>query len=218
MDEWAEFLKDYYKVHKVPKAKAIRLSPQFAWAHPVIKIKMEVVDEDAEFLYLRNLPIEDPESGAHNAWLAREQMEAVAIMQKERSAANFVLNVSEVYVPPPFTDRLRFVERSAGLPREGRWQLGMAVADLNGDKLPDLVLPPPRLGDGRPSVMLLAGSGASRRCCARVSRRVIVEKSRRLSFSVTTCPARPLALAFSPRLMASTRCCGTRWIVSENSK
>lgn len=159
VDEWEQFMKDYYKVHKVPKAKAVRLSPQFAWAHPVIKIKMEVVDEDAEWLYLRNLPIEDPESGAHNAWLAREQMEAMAIMQKERSDANFVLNVSEVYVPPAFTDRLKFVERSAGLPREGRWQMGMAVADLNGDKLPDLVLPPPRLGDGRPAVAFQTATG-----------------------------------------------------------
>lgn len=159
VDEWAEFMKEYYTVHKVPKAKAIRLSQQFAWPHPVIKIKMEVVNEDEESLYLRNLPIEDPESGAHNAWLAREQMEAMAIMQKERSDANFVLTVSEVYVPPPFTDRLRFVERSEGLPREGRWQMGLAVADLNGDGLADLVLPPPRLGDGRPSVWLQAQSG-----------------------------------------------------------
>ncbi len=159
VDEWAEFMKEYYKVHKVPKAKAIRLSQQFAWPHPVIKIKMEVVDEDEEFLYVRNLPIEDPESGAHNAWLAREQMEALAIMQKERSDANFVLTVSEVYVPPPFTDRLRFSERSAGLPREGRWQMGLAVADLNNDRLPDLVLPPPRLGDGRPSVWLQTPNG-----------------------------------------------------------
>lgn len=159
VDEWAEFMKEYYNVHKVPKAKAIRLSQQFAWPHAVMKIKMEVVDEDEGFLYLRNLPIEDPESGAHNAWLAREQMEAMAIMQKERSDANFVLNVSEVYVPPPFTDRLRFVERSEGLPKEGRWQMGLAVADLDGDGLADLVLPPPRLGDGRPSVALQTKTG-----------------------------------------------------------
>lgn len=159
VDEWAEFMKEYYTVHKVPRAKAIRLSPQFAWPHAVMKIKMEVVDEDEESLYLRNLPIEDPESGAHNAWLAREQMEAMAIMQKERSDANFVLNVSEVYVPPPFTDRLRFVERSQGLPREGRWQMGLAVADFNGDGLADLALPPPRLGDGRPAVVLQTKTG-----------------------------------------------------------
>lgn len=159
VDEWAEFMKEYYNVHKVPRAKAIRLSPQFAWPHAVMKIKMEVVDEDEESLYLRNLPIEDPESGAHNAWLAREQMEAMAIMQKERSDANFVLNVSEVYVPPPFTDRLRFVERSEGLPREGRWQMGLAAADFNGDGLADLVLPPPRLGDGRPAVVLQTKTG-----------------------------------------------------------
>ena len=66
------------------------------------------------------------------------------------------------YQAPLFTDRLRLEERSAGLPNQGRWQMGMAVGDLNGDGRQDLVLPPARLGTPQPWVVLQTADGWQR--------------------------------------------------------
>jgi hypothetical protein len=55
---------------------------------------------------------------------------------------------------------IRFEESSDGLPQTGSFRNSMAIADMNEDGFPDLVLPPQRgAGDGLPAIYLGDGKG-----------------------------------------------------------
>jgi hypothetical protein len=62
---------------------------------------------------------------------------------------------------PAKNDRtIRFEESSDGLPKEGSFRNSMAIADMNEDGFPDIVLPPQRgNGDGLPAIYLGDGKG-----------------------------------------------------------
>jgi hypothetical protein len=145
-DPWTDLMERYNQVLVVKKSQAIRISPKYAKPNAVTPWKMEIVREDAENLYLKNLPIEDPESPLHNSWLRHENAEADLSKLAEIENTYFILDPFAPVVPPPFTDRLTFVDRSDGLPSTGKWQMGFAHADMNHDGLEDLVFPPPRTG------------------------------------------------------------------------
>ena len=157
--KWQEFMLRYHDVRRVPKSQAVRLSEKYAKPNAVSPFSMEVVGEDAEFLYLKHLPIEDPASPGHKAWLRHEGAEAQLSLVKEHEEKYFIIDPFVLLVPPPFTDRLRFTERSEGLPVGGKWQIGFATGDFNRDGLIDLAFPPPRLGDGMPVVLLQTAAG-----------------------------------------------------------
>ncbi len=50
---------------------------------------------------------------------------------------------------------------SSGLPATGMWRHSFVIADINGDKIPDIVSPPARLG-GDPSLHIFLGDGHGR--------------------------------------------------------
>ncbi|HEV7428086.1 MAG TPA: VCBS repeat-containing protein [Thermoanaerobaculia bacterium] len=56
---------------------------------------------------------------------------------------------------------LRFEESSQGLPTQGSWRNSLAVADMNGDGFPDIILPPQRgiSSNALPSIFLGDGKG-----------------------------------------------------------
>ena len=136
-------LERYGQVQKVLKSKAVRQDQKWARPNAVTPWIMEIVGEDAQYLYLKNLPIEDPRSPYHKAWLAHEDAEASLYQIAETAETYFIIDPFAELVPPPFSDRLVFEERSAGLPTQGRWQVGFASADMNGDGRLDLVFRPP---------------------------------------------------------------------------
>lgn len=158
-DKWEAFLKRYREVRKFPRDLVVKLGPNLAYPAIFMRHRMEIVDEDAEWVYMRNLPIEDPDSRAHRSWLLRQSIEVRELMRQEAAEGQFVMDPAVEHPLPGFTDRIHFEERSSGLPGEGRWGLGVAVADMNGDGLMDLVLPPVRLGRPRPTVFLQTSTG-----------------------------------------------------------
>jgi len=166
-DDWTEFMESYHAVQKIPRRQVVRTSEKYARPNAVTPFEMEIVGEDAEYFYLKNIPIEDPRSPAHGTWLRHENVEVQVDLLKELEQRVFILDPFAPIVPPPFTDRLAFEDRSAGLPTEGKWQIGFHHADFNGDGLEDLVFPPPRMGDGRPVIFLQTATGWSAWSAAR---------------------------------------------------
>jgi hypothetical protein len=159
VDEWTATLQRMMEIQKVPKNKAVRLSKEFARPNAVTPWRMRVVREDAEFLYLQNFPPENPESPIHKSWLMHENAEIELSFIQEQEQKYFILDPFAPIIPPPFTDRIVLKERSEGLPTTGKWQMGFAYADMNGDGREDLVFPPPRTGRPLPYIFLQTPTG-----------------------------------------------------------
>jgi hypothetical protein len=56
--------------------------------------------------------------------------------------------------PTPGPKLVRFVEASKGLPTSGNFRNSLAVADMNDDGCPDLIVPPERAGGTTPAIFL----------------------------------------------------------------
>ncbi|MEJ2580509.1 MAG: VCBS repeat-containing protein [Acidobacteriota bacterium] len=126
-------------------------------------IKMEIVREDDEYVWLRGISPEDPNSPLYKVWAQREAEEARAAdwaeFSKQPGAVNF-MDFGAVMVPPPEIESLTFVSGGGTLPNKGRWQMGFAVADMNEDGHQDLVFPPQRKQlPPAPSILLGDGTG-----------------------------------------------------------
>jgi len=159
---WSDFLTDWMSPKPFPKGQVVKIDDRYAYPHVVSGIKMEIVREDDEYVWLRGISPEDPNSALHRVWAQREADEAVARdwqdIAKEPGAINF-LNFAAEAVPPPDMESLTFDPGSGPLSDGGRWQMDFAVADMNEDGHADLVFPPRRkqyppspsifLGDGR---------------------------------------------------------------------
>jgi len=144
---WSEFVTDWMNPKPYDKRQVIKIDDRYAYSHVVSGIKMEIVREDDEFIWLRGISPEDPNSALYKIWAQREADEArvadwVEIAQKP-GAFNF-LDFAAVAVPPPDMESLHFEPGPGRLPAGGRWQMGFAVADMNEDGHADLVFPPRR--------------------------------------------------------------------------
>ena len=153
-DAWDKWVEDYYKILKVRKGLEKRVDATHAYPDPRVPALMEIVNEDDEFIYLRNLPLEDPKSAGYQSWALRQKEEARILALNDFLEDKFVLEHEEISVPPPFTDHIRFEDRSEGLPKQGLWQMGFDVGDFDGDGRLDLVLSPARKGEAHPWILL----------------------------------------------------------------
>ena len=155
-DEW---LKQYYKVYKIPKQPAILLGHGKLKPHPAVGVVLEIVGEEGDNYLVRNLPPEDPQSAAHSMWWRNEATEIFNSMKQDYFSDKYLI-VENPDVPPPFTDQLRFVAADTGFPRGGRWQMSFDVADMNRDGLPDRVFGPQRTGPPTPYIVLQQKDGS----------------------------------------------------------
>jgi len=158
---WSEWVADWMTAKPFDKRTVIRIDEHYAYPHIVASIKMEIVREDDEYIWLRGIPPEDPNSPLYKIWARREADEALALdwqeIAKTPGAINYLDYEAEA-VPPPDMESLHFEPGPGRLSESGRWQMNFAVADMNEDGHPDLVFPPRRkdypvvptifLGDG----------------------------------------------------------------------
>lgn len=163
---WSGFMKKWLQPNPVDKSVAIRIDEKHAYPHPAIGMKMEIVKEDENTLWLRGIPPEEPDSPLHEIWLQRqgEQViqQAFSDWEEKYGKAYYILDFGAEIVPPPFVDGFQFVPVTSGLPDQGRWQMNFALADMNGDGHVDIVTPPMRKGTARPFVFLGDGEGGFR--------------------------------------------------------
>ncbi|MCX7895853.1 MAG: VCBS repeat-containing protein [Thermoanaerobaculum sp.] len=153
-DPWDRWVQEYYRVVTVPKGTELRLGGNLARPHPRVNAVMEIVAEDDEFVYLRNLPLEDPRSAGHRAWQLRQGRDIQQQIREEAFKGKYIITEAGPPLPPRFTQRLKLQPVWQGLPTEGLWQMGFAMADFNRDGLADLLLPPARKGEPHPWIFL----------------------------------------------------------------
>lgn len=153
---WEEFIADWLTPRPVAKSIAVRVDDKYAYPHAAVAIKMEIVREDEDTLWLRGIPPEDPESPINKIWARRQSDERFLKQrvdwEREHGAFNYYLDFGAEIVPPPFVDSLELKEHSTGLPQDGLWQMNFVRDDMDGDGIDDLVFPPTRKGIGQPAI------------------------------------------------------------------
>jgi len=156
--DYSEFLRQYYRIYKVNKTDCVKVGPNKVKMLPPVAGFYELVREDEQYYYIRNLPLEDKDSWGHKAWLKGEYADVTEQVREEYMRDKYIV-VDEPDILSPFTDKLDFVRMDTGLPNVGRWVRSFDVADMNGDGLPDIILPPERMGAGHPWIILQQKDG-----------------------------------------------------------
>ena len=107
---WAELIEDLLTPRKAEKSIIIRIDDKYAYPHPAVSVKMEIVREDEDFVWLRGIPPEDPESSLHTLWLQRQSGERLLKQriewEREHGEYDYWLDYGAEMVPPPFIDTL----------------------------------------------------------------------------------------------------------------
>ena len=57
---WGEFLEQWLTPIELPKNMIIRIDEKYCYPHPAVSIKMEIVREEDDAVWVRGLPPEDP--------------------------------------------------------------------------------------------------------------------------------------------------------------
>jgi hypothetical protein len=162
-ETWSEFVEWWMTPRPFDKDWVLRIDETYAYPHRVASTKMIFVRQDDEHIWLRGAPPEDPNSPLYKIWAKREARQAVSLTLNEMASkpgSKYYLNFSAETVPPPFMESLTFVPVTSNLPTEGRWQMGFAAADMNGDGHIDFIFPPRRKGyPVKPAIFLGDGKG-----------------------------------------------------------
>lgn len=128
------------KLQRVPKSPTLRAEGgklRHTLLNPAM-FSLDLVREDEKYYYV-DAPDDAETARKKQADRAPEGLEPIVEVPESEY---------EVVMPKTSRSRLRFEERSAGLPTGGFWRSNMEVADLDGDGSPEIVTPPPRLAGG----------------------------------------------------------------------
>lgn len=141
VDEWTVFTdeKTGRRLQRVPKGPSLR-AENGKLRHTQLNPNMFLLDlvrEDESFYYV-DAP---PERTAR----PRQDVDEMQVPEGLTPLVDVPESEYEVVAPPVSRTRIRFEEKSDGLPTSGFWRSNMVVADLDGDGRPEIVTPPPRL-------------------------------------------------------------------------
>ncbi len=126
------------KLQRIPKSESLSVVDG-KLRHSLLNPKMfslPLVREDESFYY-----VEPPDDRPRKAVGKRADAPPEGLQQIQDVPASEYA----VVTPPVSGVRLRFEEKSEGLPRGGYWRTNMALADLDGDGAIEIVTPAPRL-------------------------------------------------------------------------
>jgi hypothetical protein len=137
-------------VQRYKKADMVRVDDQHI-RPPFMAATVPIYKEDADYYYVRvekftREEIEGKESARRKA---EDEKKARARAEVERAAKSNPLIVTphqfESLTPPRGKTAVHFRRAGEGLPHKGQWRQNIAVADMDGDGIPDIVTGPPRI-------------------------------------------------------------------------
>ncbi|HXI13616.1 MAG TPA: VCBS repeat-containing protein [Thermoanaerobaculia bacterium] len=153
-----------YKIDKYDKKKSLpKFDQKDGWVRPYgwANIAREVYQDNDQFLWVWE-PVPEKVTAPPPSLDKRTD---VVLTRLDPEQIKFFRKFREDLIEAPFrttTEMVRFVEASDGLPQDGSWRNSLDVADMNGDGLLDLVVPPQRGPDSAPAIFLGNGKGGWR--------------------------------------------------------
>lgn len=146
-----------YHIARYERRWAAYDQPDPAFVRPLalVNFAMEIYQQNEKWLWVW-VQDPDPEDVTHAAAEApptsRFKPDHIAFFERIRSQFSPL-------TPPASGKTLLFENSSKGLPTNGSWRNSLAVADMNGDGFPDIILPSQRKGSGVPYIFLGDGKG-----------------------------------------------------------
>jgi hypothetical protein len=128
------------KLQRVPKSATLRAEGgklRHTLLNPAM-FTLDLVKEDEKYYY-----VDAPDEERTQRKAAVEEVPEGLAPIADVPAIEY-----EVVNPKVSRQKVRFEEKSEGLPTAGFWRANMQVADLDGDGSPEIVTPPPRLAGG----------------------------------------------------------------------
>jgi hypothetical protein len=152
-----------YYIERLPKSTYIKVDDRHV-RNPVVTTPVEFFKEDDQYYYISvpKLVPEEIEAKRQQAEQAAPKGSSGSTPIPRRAAGPAVpLSDFEDLSPERVASTIRLEEvRSTSLPSRGMWRASFAIADVNGDGIPDIVAPPPRMSEGKLRVWLGDGKGA----------------------------------------------------------
>jgi FG-GAP-like repeat len=153
-----------YTIERLPKEYYIRLDDRHI-RHPAIGVPIEFFKEDDQYYYVyqrKYIPGEEEAKRAEAAKNLPPNPAGTPVPPKEINYYGMPPEDFEDLTPPRVAATFHLEEVStSGLPNRGMWRASFAVADMNGDGVPDIVSPPSRLG-GESTLHIWLGDGQGR--------------------------------------------------------
>lgn len=149
-------------IKRLPKAQYLKVDATHV-KHPLISQPVEFFKEDDSYYYISVAKILPEEAEAKR--LAREQSKTSRPGDSTPAPSGVTsavpLSDFEDLDPSRAPGRFRLEPVAAtGLPESGMWRASFRIADVNGDRIPDVVSPPARLGDGDLKIWIGDGKGS----------------------------------------------------------
>src|SRR5262249_29254628 len=132
---------EFHVVERMPKSEYIKIDERHI-RHPVVGPSVEFFKEDDNYYYVYSKK-RSPESEAIDLALTKAATApptATPNPAMTPTPAGPPLSDFEDLLPPREGGRMRLEAVAAtGLPNRGLWRASFVVADVNGDKIPDIV-------------------------------------------------------------------------------
>lgn len=152
-----------YLIRALPKKDYIKIDDRHVRVPIMPNSRIEIFKEDDKYYYCYEVKYLPEEIEARTQSLERKRQEkAKTGAPAERgmpSAPGVTAADFEDIVPPRAASRIRLEAVRTVLPSEGMWRASFAIADVNGDGVPDIVAPPNRMGNGKLRVWIGNGKG-----------------------------------------------------------
>jgi len=145
-------------VERFPKEEYIRVDDRHI-RNPLIGPAVEFYKEDEKYYYVYT-DKRTPDMAAAQALLRTPTVAPGGTPVSTPTPAGPALSEFEDLSPPRAASRIRLESVvNSGLPSSGLWRASFVVADMNGDGIPDIVAPPPRLAGAKLQIWIGDGKG-----------------------------------------------------------